>query len=103
MSDLSDRIAVVLRDNARMAETSVAGWPARIALLVEQAVRPRITADADLGALPRLTVLRHVGASGSLWERRTSGWLCLAGPRDGEFADAPTLPAVVIWTPEERR
>lgn len=72
------------------------------------ALHPRIDTVDQLDALPFLTIVREVyGPSpsgcdyGAVWERRTSGWHCIAGsvmpPRDEH---APRLGCRVLYHPE---
>ena len=99
------RIAEILRD--RFPFVSAAGL-GEIAAEIGAALRPRIDTMEQLDALPFLTIVREVyGPSpracdyGAVWERRTSGWQCIAGsvmpPRDEH---APRLGCRVLYTPE---
>ena len=88
-----------------------ADWEAHVAPLIDAALHPRIDTLEQLDALPFLTIVREVyGPSpsgcdyGAVWERRTSGWQCIAGsvmpPRDEH---APRLGCRVLYTPEVDR
>ena len=79
-----------------------------LAAQIDAVVHPRIDTVEQLDALPFLTIVREVyGPSpsgcdyGAVWERRTSGWQCIAGsvmpPRDEH---APRLGCRVLYTPE---
>lgn len=79
-----------------------------LAAEIDAALHPRIDTLEQLDALPFLTIVREVyGPSpsgcdyGAVWERRTSGWQCIAGsvmpPRDEH---APRLGCRVLYTPE---
>ena len=79
-----------------------------LAAQIDAVVHPRIDTMEQLDALPFLTIVREVyGPSpsgcdyGAVWERRTSGWQCIAGsvmpPRDEH---APRLGCRVLYTPE---
>ncbi|WP_327139396.1 hypothetical protein [Nocardia sp. NBC_01327] len=76
----------------------------RIAELEQQAGR-RIEFPEQLAVLPFLAIVREVirsspsGANyGAVWERRTSGWECIAGSVDGRTE--PKLPVLVLWQSE---
>lgn len=66
----------------------------------------RVSSEAELDALPFLSIVREIFAPspvagcdyGGVWERRTSGWQCIAA---NVHRDQPTprLPALVLWTP----
>ena len=82
-----------------------------LAAQIDAAVHPRIDTMEQLDALPFLTIVREVyGPSpsacdyGAVWERRTSGWQCIAGsvmpPRDEH---APRLGCRVLYTPDALR
>ena len=79
-----------------------------LAAQIDAVVHPHIDTMEQLDALPFLTIVREVyGRSpsgcdyGAVWERRTSGWQCIAGsvmpPRDEH---APRLGCRVLYTPE---
>ena len=67
-----------------------------------------ITTDAELDALPFLAVVREKFSPspgsgcdyGGIWERRTSGWQCLAGSLMPPGYTCPHLPAAVLWEPK---
>lgn len=63
----------------------------------------KITTADELDALPFLTVIREIRPRcgvdyGGIYERRTSGWQCIAGTWvEPERNGPPTLPAMVLW------
>ncbi|AOT25810.1 hypothetical protein SEA_TORTELLINI_65 [Mycobacterium phage Tortellini] len=98
-----DRIAELIRPWLRRQRDAE-----DLAELIAQLVYPRIETVEQLDALPFLTIVREVyGPSpsgcdyGAVWERRTSGWQCIAGsvmlPRDEH---RPRLGCRVLYAPE---
>lgn len=80
------------------------------ATLIARGWRPPaqvIETPEELDTLPFLSIIREVfGPSpvagcdyGGVWERRTSGWECIAA---GVRRDAPRFPAVVLYLPTEK-
>lgn len=63
----------------------------------------KITTADELDALPFLTVIREIRPRcgvdyGGIYERRTSGWQCIAGTWvEPERNGGPTLPVMVLW------
>lgn len=72
---------------------------------------PRIIETVeDLDELPFLSVVREVyrpspsGTNyGSVWERRTSGWQCIAGSVMPPGYEIPRFPARLLYHPERDR
>lgn len=70
---------------------------------------PTVDTVEQLDALPFLALVREVltpspiaGCDyGGVWERRTSGWECLAASLMPPRHSTPRLPARVIWTPPD--
>ena len=78
----------------------------RIAELEQQGHR-LIEFPEQLAVLPFLAIIREVinpspsGANyGAVWERRTSGWECIAG--NAFRRTEPQLPALVLWQGADR-
>ncbi|KLO25882.1 hypothetical protein ABW16_21450 [Mycolicibacter heraklionensis] len=102
-TDFTARITEILREYAYpAAPTHVANL---IAQAAEEHYRPRIETVEQLDALPFLAIIRETNAQrpsdidyGAVWERRASGWKCIAGV-GGEFAAQPQLGCVVLWSP----
>lgn len=69
--------------------------------------RTEITTDADLDALPFLSLVREkylpspVSGTdyGGVWERRSPGWGCLAGSVMPPGHNRPRLPVTLLWMP----
>lgn len=64
----------------------------------------KISTEDQLDALPFLTVIREVRPLrkgidyGGIYERRTSGWQCIAGTWvEPERNGPPMLPVMVLW------
>lgn len=110
MSDLTARITEILHSTDLLREIIRNPEPlaTKILAAAEEHYRPRVETVEQLDALPFLTVIREVfrpspGSGtdyGGIYERRTSGWQCLAGAwvepqRNGD----PKLPVVVLWPP----
>ena len=93
------------------------GWsgdnhPGHVAAAVLEVLQPEvITTQERLDELPFLSVIREVfrnspsGANyGGLYERRTSGWHCVAGAyKDSPDNGTPKLPCRVLWNPTEEQ
>lgn len=69
----------------------------------------KITTADELDALPFLTVIREIRPRrgidyGGIYERRTSGWQCIAGTWvEPERNGGPTLPVMVLWRGKDER
>ncbi|GAA3962886.1 hypothetical protein GCM10022231_23890 [Gordonia caeni] len=57
----------------------------------------------ELNALPHLSVVREGGKYGSVWERHygNAGWKYLSGTFTAPVRNAPQLPALVLYRPDE--
>lgn len=118
MSDI-DRIGKIIREHqyywgtggTRCMARGCEGWRGyplqharHVTELIAEVLRPRIETVEQLDALPFLTIVREVyGPSasgcdyGGVWERRTSGWECIAGTVMPPGYESPRLPCRVLY------
>lgn len=102
-------IAELERKSAQLAE-----WRAQYDAIDTELERLRqqrtIGTVAELDALPFLAIIREIFKPspgkgldyGGVYERRTSGWHCIAGAytADGPHNGPPRLPCRLLWLPE---
>lgn len=91
-------------------------WPDRFSfnahvtaeIVKSEAAARRIDTVEQLDALPFLSVVREIRKPapsgndyGSIWERQNGGWVCISGLVGFDSKTGPSVPATVLWTPEE--